>query len=61
LGDIAEKVKAAGFTRQALILVSPALDPANKRTDRPTSRLYDPTYSHRLRRRREPADETAEA
>lgn len=61
LGDIVEKVKAAGFTRQALILVSPALDPANKRTDRPTSRLYDPTYSHRLRRRREPTDEPAEA
>lgn len=51
LGDIAAKVKAAGFTRQALILVGAALDPAHKRTDRPTSRLYDPTYSHRLRRR----------
>ncbi|MGB9739891.1 MAG: precorrin-4 C(11)-methyltransferase [Chloroflexus aggregans] len=51
LGDIVPKVKAAGFTRQALILVSEALNPIHKRTDRPTSRLYDPTYSHRLRRR----------
>ncbi|WP_298815411.1 precorrin-4 C(11)-methyltransferase [Chloroflexus sp.] len=51
LGDIAARVKAAGFTRQALILVGEALNPAHKRADRPTSRLYDPTYSHRLRRR----------
>ncbi len=50
LGDIAGKVKAAGFTRQALILVSPALDPALKRTDQATSRLYDRTYTHRFRR-----------
>jgi precorrin-4/cobalt-precorrin-4 C11-methyltransferase len=51
LGDIVASVKAAGFTRQALILVSAALDPAHKRTDRPTSHLYNPQFSHRLRRR----------
>ena len=51
LGDIAAKVRAAGFTRQALILVSPALDPALKRSsDRAASRLYDRTYTHRFRR-----------
>ncbi|MGB9753002.1 MAG: precorrin-4 C(11)-methyltransferase [Roseiflexus castenholzii] len=49
LGDIVAKVKAAGFTRQALILVSPALDPALKQTDKATSRLYDRTYTHRFR------------
>ncbi|MDW8144987.1 MAG: precorrin-4 C(11)-methyltransferase [Roseiflexaceae bacterium] len=49
LGDIVAKVKSAGFTRQALILVSLALDPALKRTDRATSWLYDRTYTHRFR------------
>jgi precorrin-4/cobalt-precorrin-4 C11-methyltransferase len=51
LGDIVASVKAAGFTRQALILVSAALDPTCKRIDRPTSHLYNPQFSHRLRRR----------
>ncbi len=51
LADIAEKVRAAGYTRQALILVSPALDPALKsREGRTTSHLYDKTYTHRFRR-----------
>lgn len=51
LADITEKVRAAGYTRQALILVSPALDPALKsREGRTTSHLYDKTYTHRFRR-----------
>lgn len=50
LGDITEKVKAAGFTRQALILVSPALDPSLKRaSERAVSRLYNRMYTHRFR------------
>lgn len=51
LGDIAEKVRAAGYTRQALILVSPALDPALHHT----SNLYDAGYTHRFRRAVAPA------
>ncbi|MEM7800870.1 MAG: precorrin-4 C(11)-methyltransferase [Chloroflexota bacterium] len=51
LGDIAEKVRKAGYTKHALILVSPALDPALKGEDRRTSsHLYDKTYTHRFRR-----------
>lgn len=50
LGDIVAKVKSAGFTRQALILVSPALNPALKRTGQATSRLYHRAYTHRFRR-----------
>lgn len=55
LADIVPKVKAAGFTRQALILVSPALDPAQKSAERRTaSSLYDCSYTHRFRRGRTP-------
>ncbi len=61
LGDIVERVRAAGFTRQALILVSNALDPSIRSVDRPASRLYDPTYSHRLRRRAPAASRADEA
>jgi len=51
LGDIADKVRAAKYTKHALILVSPALDPALKGSDRRTSsHLYDPSYTHRFRR-----------
>ncbi|HEU4321955.1 MAG TPA: precorrin-4 C(11)-methyltransferase [Roseiflexaceae bacterium] len=51
LADIADKVRAAGYTRQAIIMVGPALDPALKgRADQPVSHLYDRTYTHRFRR-----------
>jgi precorrin-4/cobalt-precorrin-4 C11-methyltransferase len=51
LATIVAQVKAAGYTRQALILVSPALDPALKGAARRTSsHLYDKTYTHRFRR-----------
>ena len=45
LSDIRAKVKAAGFTRTALILVGPALG-AEDFTD---SKLYDAAHSHVLR------------
>lgn len=49
LADIVEKVRAARWTKQALILVGPALG-AHRVARR--SRLYDGTYSHRYRRAR---------
>ena len=45
LGDIRAKVKAAGFTRTALILVGPAL----ASEDFTDSKLYDASHSHVLR------------
>lgn len=58
LADIAEKVRAAGYTRQALILVTPALDPALKRSDRSAaSHLYDKHYTHRFRKAVKPTPE----
>lgn len=45
LADIRAKVKAAGFTRTALILVGPALGEA----DFTDSKLYDAAHSHVLR------------
>lgn len=45
LTDIRAKVKAAGFTRTALILVGPALGEA----DFTDSKLYDAAHSHVLR------------
>lgn len=45
LGDIRAKVKAAGFTRTALILVGPAL----ASEDFTDSKLYDAAHSHVLR------------
>ena len=51
LADIVEKVKKMGYTKHALILVSPALDPSLKGKDRRTSsHLYDKSYTHRFRR-----------
>ena len=51
LADIVEKVRAIGYTKHALILVSPALDPTLKGKDRRTSsHLYDKSYTHRFRR-----------
>jgi cobalt-precorrin 5A hydrolase/precorrin-3B C17-methyltransferase len=48
LADIAGRVEAAGFTRHALILVSPTLDPLLKRQP-PESRLYDRHFAHGYR------------
>ena len=45
LGDIRAKVKAAGFTRTALILAGPALGD----TDFTDSKLYDAAHTHVLR------------
>ena len=51
LNDIAEKVRKAGYTKHALILVSPALDQGLKGADRRTSsHLYDKSYTHRFRK-----------
>lgn len=51
LADIEAKVKQAGYTKHALILVSPALDPDLKGKKRRTSsHLYDKSYTHRFRR-----------
>ena len=50
LDDIRDKVKAAGITRTALILVGRVLDGA----DFPDSKLYDPAHHHVLRPRRQP-------
>jgi precorrin-4 C11-methyltransferase len=50
LADIVEKVREAGYTKHALILVSPALDPSLKANHRRTSsHLYDKSYTHRFR------------
>ncbi len=51
LVDVVDKVSQAGYTKQALILVSPALDSSLKGANRRTSsHLYDKTYTHRFRR-----------
>ncbi len=56
LADIVEKVRAAGYTKHALVLVSPALDPSLKGAERRTSsHLYDPSYTHRFRRAVDPS------
>ena len=49
LGDIRAAVKAAGFTRTALVLVGRVLGPARIFAD---SRLYAPDHHHVLRPRR---------
>ena len=51
LEDIREKVKAAGFTRTALILVGRVLNAAAF----PDSRLYAPDHHHVLRPQTPPA------
>lgn len=51
LADIVEKVRAAGYSKHALILVSPALEASLKGRERRTSsHLYDKSYTHRFRR-----------
>ncbi len=49
LVDLAERVKAAGWSRQALILVGRAIDPALQ-DGAHRSHLYAATYTHRYRR-----------
>ncbi len=53
LEDLAERIRAAGFTRQALILVGPGLGAGGTR-----SHLYSPGFSHMFRRA-EPAEKEA--
>ncbi len=54
LGDLADRIREAGFTRQALILVGPGLDSGGTR-----SHLYDPTFSHMFRKAEPGADAAA--
>ncbi len=57
LADIVEKVRVAGYTKHALILVSPALEVTLKNPQRRTSsHLYDKSYTHRFRRAEAKAD-----
>jgi precorrin-4/cobalt-precorrin-4 C11-methyltransferase len=44
LGELAERVREAGITRHAIILIGPALREAGTR-----SHLYDPRHRHRFR------------
>jgi precorrin-4 C11-methyltransferase len=45
LEDLADRIRAAGFTRQALILVGPGLGAGGTR-----SHLYSPAFSHMFRK-----------
>lgn len=49
LDELAERVRAAGIDRQALVLVGPGLDDADTR-----SHLYDPAHGHRFRAAADP-------
>jgi len=62
LADLAASVKAAGWSRQALILVGRAIDPALQ-DGAHRSHLYAATYSHRFRHAdgRPPRDATGAA
>jgi precorrin-4/cobalt-precorrin-4 C11-methyltransferase len=53
LADVAARVRAARFTKQALVLVGPALDPAlrERAADR-RSHLYSGEFSHLFRQAR---------
>ena len=53
LEDLVDRIRAAGFTRQALILVGPGLGAGGTR-----SHLYSPAFSHMFRRA-EPAEKEA--
>lgn len=60
LADIAAKVRVAGYTRHALILVSPGLDPALKGlAQHSRSHLYDHRFSHGFRQAAAAAPATA--
>jgi len=53
LSDIVDKVREAGFRRQAMILVGEALRPRLEGWDGfPRSKLYDPGFTHGFRCRR---------
>ena len=45
LDELAERIREAGFTRQALVLVGPGLEAGGKR-----SHLYCPAFSHSFRK-----------
>ena len=45
LGELGDELRGRGITRQALVLVGPALEDAGTR-----SHLYDPGHGHRFRR-----------
>ncbi|MBA2443056.1 MAG: precorrin-4 C(11)-methyltransferase [Rubrobacter sp.] len=45
LEELADRIRAAGFTRQALVFVGPGLAAGGTR-----SHLYDPGFSHRFRK-----------
>ncbi len=50
LENIAARARGAGLTKQAIILVGPALDPELRRLAVDNrSKLYDPAYSHSFR------------
>ncbi len=53
LGQIPALAKEAGISRQAIVLVGRALDPSLKGPKGPSSRLYDPTFSHMFRKAKE--------
>ena len=55
LEDLADRIRDAGFTRQALILVGPGLGAGGTR-----SHLYSPEFSHMFRRA-EPAEKAPDA
>ena len=55
LEDLADRIREAGFTRQALILVGPGLAAGGTR-----SHLYSPEFSHMFRRAK-PAEKGADA
>jgi precorrin-4/cobalt-precorrin-4 C11-methyltransferase len=55
LEDLADRVREAGFTRQALILVGPGLGAGGRR-----SHLYSPEFSHMFRRAK-PVEKGADA
>jgi precorrin-4 methylase len=52
LADIAAAARAARITKQALILVGPAVDPVLRQRDAAGSRshLYRPDYTHLFRK-----------
>lgn len=57
LADIRAKVKAAGIHSQSIVLIGRVLTAS----DFASSKLYDPDFSHRFRKRRKPAGEGTHA
>ena len=54
LAELADRIRLAGFTRQAMILVGPGLGAGGTR-----SHLYDPEFSHMFRKAETKADAAA--